>query len=221
MIKFNEITWYSRLAAILFFLAVFPILCFYIGTKYQEVREQSDVQHDQSSMSLRQHPENCPNGTLVKTLNGMQCDVSESEAASSWKTYKDERFEFSYSAEYGTSTYQVFGSSNELNFGNNRLTVAERLNYNNLTGSKYTLSEFVKGAVSTSTGEAVATSSIMVDGIQGLKVFTCKNYTRYDSCVTDVYFMTRNKSSFIIVSSNVSPKEEVEFERTINSFKIK
>lgn len=37
-IEFNKVTWYSKLAAIVFFLAVFPMLTFYIGMKYEETR---------------------------------------------------------------------------------------------------------------------------------------------------------------------------------------
>ncbi len=35
-IKWHEVTWYSTLGAIILFLFVVPILCFYIGTQYQE-----------------------------------------------------------------------------------------------------------------------------------------------------------------------------------------
>ena len=36
-IKWNEVTWYSRLLAIILFLGVIPALSFYIGVQYQEV----------------------------------------------------------------------------------------------------------------------------------------------------------------------------------------
>jgi hypothetical protein len=35
MIKWNEVTWYSRLGALILFLAIVPALCFYIGTQYE------------------------------------------------------------------------------------------------------------------------------------------------------------------------------------------
>ncbi len=35
-IKFNEVTWYSKLGAVVLFLLVVPVLTFYIGMKYQE-----------------------------------------------------------------------------------------------------------------------------------------------------------------------------------------
>ncbi len=39
MIKFNEVTWYSKLAAVLFFLAILPVFTFYIGMQYKEVQQ--------------------------------------------------------------------------------------------------------------------------------------------------------------------------------------
>jgi hypothetical protein len=39
MIKFNEVTWYSKLAAVILFLVVIPALTFYIGTQYEQARE--------------------------------------------------------------------------------------------------------------------------------------------------------------------------------------
>jgi hypothetical protein len=41
-IKWNEVTWYSKLGAIILFLAVVPTLCFYIGMQY-ELTQQSIV----------------------------------------------------------------------------------------------------------------------------------------------------------------------------------
>lgn len=38
MIKFNEVTWYSKLAAIIFFIGILPILTFYIGTQYESTK---------------------------------------------------------------------------------------------------------------------------------------------------------------------------------------
>lgn len=35
-IKFNEVTWYSKLAAIVFFLGIFPALTFYLVVRYNE-----------------------------------------------------------------------------------------------------------------------------------------------------------------------------------------
>ncbi len=39
MIKFNEVTWYSKLGAIVLFILVIPVLTFYIGTQYQAVKD--------------------------------------------------------------------------------------------------------------------------------------------------------------------------------------
>lgn len=43
-IKWNEVTWYSKLGAILLFLLVVPVLTFIIGEKYQEVKDIQNTQ---------------------------------------------------------------------------------------------------------------------------------------------------------------------------------
>jgi hypothetical protein len=42
MIKWNEITWYSRLGAIILFLGVVPALSFYIGIQYESILSTQD-----------------------------------------------------------------------------------------------------------------------------------------------------------------------------------
>jgi hypothetical protein len=39
MIKWNEVTWYSKLAAIIFFVGIFPALSFYIGVEYEKTEQ--------------------------------------------------------------------------------------------------------------------------------------------------------------------------------------
>jgi hypothetical protein len=39
MIKWNEYTWYSKMAAIIFFLGIFPMITFYIGMEYEKTNE--------------------------------------------------------------------------------------------------------------------------------------------------------------------------------------
>lgn len=46
MITFTEVTWYSKLAAVIFFIGVLPVLTFYIGMKYQEVISITYVAED-------------------------------------------------------------------------------------------------------------------------------------------------------------------------------
>ena len=38
-IQFNEVTWYSKLLAVIVFLVMIPILVFYIGREYQKTAE--------------------------------------------------------------------------------------------------------------------------------------------------------------------------------------
>lgn len=39
MIKWHEYTWYSKLAAIVFFIGILPALTFYIGVQYEKTEE--------------------------------------------------------------------------------------------------------------------------------------------------------------------------------------
>jgi hypothetical protein len=52
-IQWTTITWYSRLAAIIFFVGILPVLNFYIGVKYQETTTalQQSVEAQDSAFS--------------------------------------------------------------------------------------------------------------------------------------------------------------------------
>ena len=39
-IEFNRVTWYSKLAALVLFLVVVPVLCFYIGEQYGSLKAE-------------------------------------------------------------------------------------------------------------------------------------------------------------------------------------
>ena len=43
MIVFNEVTWYSKLAAVILFIILIPMLTFYIGTQYQAVKDLQNM----------------------------------------------------------------------------------------------------------------------------------------------------------------------------------
>ena len=49
MIKFNEVTWYSKLAAVIFFIGVLPTLTFYLGTQYQIAKFEIEMSTNTSS----------------------------------------------------------------------------------------------------------------------------------------------------------------------------
>lgn len=38
-IKWNEVTWYSRVLSIIFFLLVLPMWAFYLGLRYEEAKQ--------------------------------------------------------------------------------------------------------------------------------------------------------------------------------------
>lgn len=78
MIKWDRVTWYSKLLAIIFFIGVLPLLCFYVGARYGEVKEQAE---------------------RVETVSFIpKAKVAEGVDTSEWKTYRNEKygFEFKY-----------------------------------------------------------------------------------------------------------------------------
>jgi len=55
-IEWNAITWYSRIATIVVFIGILPILNFYIGLKYQETTQaiqQSVEAQDQQDLTYQ------------------------------------------------------------------------------------------------------------------------------------------------------------------------
>jgi hypothetical protein len=40
MIKWNEVTWYSRILTIVLFIGFMPALSFYVGTQYQQTVDE-------------------------------------------------------------------------------------------------------------------------------------------------------------------------------------
>ncbi len=73
MIKWNEYTWYSKLAAVIFFIGVLPVLTFYIGTQYQAT---IDAIQQQDSQVVQDHPGHVPmpSNTGTQSLSVTQAD---------------------------------------------------------------------------------------------------------------------------------------------------
>ncbi len=75
MIKFNKVTWYSKLAAIVFFIGILPTLTFFIGAQYQEVK---NLNLSETSIQISKTP----------TVRDTTKDVSTSPDASVVKDLK-------------------------------------------------------------------------------------------------------------------------------------
>jgi len=53
-IKWNEVTWYSKFLAIIFFLGVLPVLAFCIGMQYEEVTKEANSEYEIFSVEFDQ-----------------------------------------------------------------------------------------------------------------------------------------------------------------------
>ncbi len=76
MIKFNEVTWYSKLATIIFFIGIWPVLTFYIGIQYEKALqislnettlEVTPVRTEEISQTESVASTSLPNDTLEST----------------------------------------------------------------------------------------------------------------------------------------------------------
>ncbi|HZS42737.1 MAG TPA: hypothetical protein VFA52_00780 [Candidatus Paceibacterota bacterium] len=83
MIKGNEVTWYSKLAAIIFFIGVLPTLTFYVGTQFELT--QSTLKSEKSSIPDSATPSFLSNKFLTSDNN---CNVlPPKESTSSLEGY--------------------------------------------------------------------------------------------------------------------------------------
>jgi hypothetical protein len=73
MIEWNRVTWYSRLAAIIFFIGVLPVLTFCMGKQYAEVRTQESytVSTVAPIYVPEQATENSLTPELIEKLDGL------------------------------------------------------------------------------------------------------------------------------------------------------
>jgi hypothetical protein len=107
MIKFNEVTWYSKLCAVVFFIGVLPLLTFYIGTQYEKVKNNTDVIVEDQFAKVK---------NITNTVD------------ESLKTYSNTQFgiEFQYPSDWvikeaseiygGKENLSIYVSNNEKNF---------------------------------------------------------------------------------------------------------
>ncbi len=72
MIKFNEVTWYSRLGAIILFTGVVPVVVFYLGVQYGRlIQFEEDVLSSSSTSIIIKAPssEELPPGVPMGKIN--------------------------------------------------------------------------------------------------------------------------------------------------------
>ncbi len=85
-IKWHEVTWYSKLGAIILFLVVVPVLCFYIGMQYQAVVDSSYVpQSSQDSYHPQSSADENENRT-PKPITGWQTYTTSNGYTFVWPT---------------------------------------------------------------------------------------------------------------------------------------
>lgn len=72
MIKFNEVTWYSRLGAIILFIGVIPATVFYVGVQYgrfMQMEEDRTFLPDTAIIQTATLQEELPTGIPMGKIN--------------------------------------------------------------------------------------------------------------------------------------------------------
>ncbi len=99
MIQWHEVTWYSRWGAIILFLVVVPVLCFYIGTQYELTQQALSI------VPIQSVPEK-PVATTTENISypaGFSGALSEI-STDGWKTYKNKNgWEIQYPTNWLTA----------------------------------------------------------------------------------------------------------------------
>ncbi len=91
-LKWNEVTWYSKLIAIIFLFAIYPALAFYIGTQYElAVYIQQLNLHIQNSSLVSDSV------LVVDQVSTFKSTATSTPAISGTTTYVDPKFPFSIS----------------------------------------------------------------------------------------------------------------------------
>lgn len=111
MIKFNEITWYSKLLAAIVILGGFPVLAFYIGVEFQK--------------TISIHVSNVP---PVQVQVHIPDESKNTDINTQWKTYTNETYGFTFSyptsntveeiatPTYAYSKYRIISAYSEQSF---------------------------------------------------------------------------------------------------------
>jgi hypothetical protein len=73
MIKFNEVTWYSKLAAIIFFVGVLPSLTFYMGMQYNEAENMVEIGNVSVGTALKESSVSLPREGCLEKNNQRTC----------------------------------------------------------------------------------------------------------------------------------------------------
>jgi hypothetical protein len=110
MIKWNEVTWYSKWGAIILFLGIVPVLCFYIGIQYQAATISQIIPiHLSTSLNNVQKPK--PSLNKI-SFSDMKVGAYSFEGPKIEVLYQSENLvRDTVSFDYGGISYQILSNN--------------------------------------------------------------------------------------------------------------
>jgi uncharacterized protein YecT (DUF1311 family) len=143
-IKFNEVTWYSKLLAAIFIFAIFPIIVFCIGRKYESIVSQEEVITSYTEVSMKEPSTKCEDQIYQTAMN--QCAADELVAAQALldQTYASVMEKDQFSSDIGSSIKDA--QAKWLSYMNSECS-AEGMNYEGGSLEPYTVSTCKTGLI--------------------------------------------------------------------------
>jgi hypothetical protein len=110
-IEWNHVTWYSKLGAVIFFLAILPVITFFIGSEYQktvQILSASQTSQNTEGDTYKTNNESGINGTVIQNgspyIDGLR--ISEMENGKVIETAPNQEGKFLLLLPPGTYTIE-------------------------------------------------------------------------------------------------------------------
>jgi len=105
--KWNEITWYSKLGAIVFFIGILPSLSFYMGIQYELTTNELAQNSSQSAIS------NMPEKRVDAKAEDLSLGIVSSSTIPDWNHYENKVLgvALDYPVSYGKPTLSEYDGS--------------------------------------------------------------------------------------------------------------
>ncbi len=96
-IKWNEYTWYSKTAAAIFFIIIFPIWAFYLGMQYLQTKEALESEIVPGTIT-----------TATTTTQVAGVSTTTPKVPESWTTQLNDKYGYSFKHPSERNTYNVY-----------------------------------------------------------------------------------------------------------------
>lgn len=142
-------------------------------------------------------PKNCPNGVIVNTLNGPQCDVSANEVSAIWKTYSGYGISFKYPSSIGEPKIRQLSTKTSISFNNNAIEFDIGSYYDQNLQRNMTIDEVAGSTVIHQNAINIESKEIIIDGKKGIKLDYMDSVS--GGGATEIYFPIDGNGNILMI----------------------